>query len=171
MILCCSFFFCQSLNGSPVKFDIFTLWNASEVTILELERCGFLHFEVYLVSDNFLFLFFRFFFFLNFQKLYFFTFFLKRIRCSKYKQQGIVKVLISYQMQNLQCSFYKITTCEAFSINTKILSFLKKLENYASYKKKSRESKHCFSSFYISLPNFKAFGSIIKKNLKLNRSP
>ena len=56
------------------KVWYFTLWNASEVTILELERCGFLHFEVYLVSDNFMFLFFRF-FILNFQKLYFFTFF------------------------------------------------------------------------------------------------
>ena len=42
------------------KVSSVTLWNASEVTILEQERCGFLHFEVYLVSNNFLFLFFFF---------------------------------------------------------------------------------------------------------------
>ena len=116
-----------------------------QVTILDLERCGFLHFEVYLVSDNFFFLFFSirkfwapsvdfFHFFSKFSKNIFFKFFLKRIRRSKYKQQGILKILISYQMQNLQCSFYKIATCEAFIITTKILTFSKKLENYASYK-------------------------------------
>ena len=59
----------------------------SEVTILELERCGFLPFEVYLVPNSFLFLFFsirKFFapsvdfssiFSRNFQKLYFLIFF------------------------------------------------------------------------------------------------
>ena len=51
-----------------------------------------------------------------------FNLFLKRIRCSKYKQKGIVKVQISYQMQNLQCSIFKIVTCEAFVIYTKNLS-------------------------------------------------
>ena len=63
-------------------------------------------------------------FFLNI----FFKYFLKRIRCSKYKQQGIVKVLIRYKIRNLQCSFFKIATCEAVLINTKILSFWKKLK-------------------------------------------
>ena len=187
MVLFCSFFifwenlvfrpwcqtFCQSLNGSP-GFPVI-LWNASEVTILDLERCGFLHFEVYLVSDNFLFLFFSirkfcapsvnfFQFFSKFwKKIFFIHFFLKRIRCSKYKQQGILKVLISYQMQNLQCSFCKIATCEAFLITTKILSFSKKKSETMHHTKQSHESKHSFSTFYISLPNFKALGSIIKK--------
>ena len=80
-----------------------------------------------------------------------------------------MKVLISYQMQNLHCTYYKIATCEALLINTKILSLSKKLENYASCKKKkknSHESKHSFSTFYISLLNFKAVVSIIKKILK-----
>ena len=80
------------------------------------------------------------------------------------KKQGIVKVLISYQIRNLQCSFFKFATCGPFLINTKILSFWMKLENYASYKK-SHESKHSFSSFYISLSKIKALGSIIKKKL------
>ena len=40
------------------KVSSVTLWNASEVTILEQERWVFLHFEVYLVSNNSLFLFF-----------------------------------------------------------------------------------------------------------------
>ena len=68
------------------KVSSVTLWNASEVTILEQERCGFLHFEVYLVSNNSLFLFcFKweilrfirelFSFFLNFEKYIFFFFF------------------------------------------------------------------------------------------------
>ena len=69
------------------KVSSVTLWNASDVTVLELERCGILHFEVYLVSDNFLFLFFSIrkfcapsvelfsIFFQNFQKLYFLIFF------------------------------------------------------------------------------------------------
>ena len=123
------------------KVSSVTLWNASEVTILEQERCGFLHFEVYLVMNNSLFLFFfkweilRFirelFSFFFFRKIYFF--FLKRIICSKYKQQGIVKVLISYQIINLQCSIFKIVICNAFLINTKILGVFQK--NYASYKK------------------------------------
>ena len=131
--------FCQSLNGSPVKFHLSPFemfqrsqfWSKNVVFFL-----FFLHFEVYLVSNNFLSLFFSirkfcvlsvdfFPFFRNFQKNIFFNFFLKRIRCSKYKQQGILKVLISYQMQILQCSFYKIATCESFLINTKILSFSK----------------------------------------------
>ena len=65
-------------------------------------------------------------------------------------------------MQNLQCSFYKIATCEAFLINTKIFEFKKKkLENYASYKK-IPPIKTFFSTINISLPNFKALGSIIK---------
>ena len=42
-------------------------------------------------------------------------------------------------MQNLQCTFYKIATCEALLINTKILSLSKKLENYASCKKKEKK--------------------------------
>ena len=109
----------------------------------------FFYFEIYLVSNNFLFLFFSIrkfctpsvdffqFFFFKFSKNIFLNFFLKRIRCSKYKQ-GIFKVLISYQMQNLQCSFYKIVTCEVFLINTKILSFSKKnLKTMHHAKKKS----------------------------------
>ena len=31
------------------KVSFYTLWNASEVTILKLERCGFLHSVIYLV--------------------------------------------------------------------------------------------------------------------------
>ena len=44
------------------KVSSVTLWNASEVTILELERCVFffLHFEVHLVSNNSFFLYFQF---------------------------------------------------------------------------------------------------------------
>ena len=74
---------CQTFNGSPVKFHLspFEMLH-SEVTILELERCGFLPFEVYLVPNNsFLFFsirtffapsvdFFKKNFFQNFQKLY-----------------------------------------------------------------------------------------------------
>ena len=102
---------------------------------MELERCVFLDLEVYLVFHNsLLFIFFNSdilssirelfsFFSLNFR--IFLLFFLRRIRCSKYKQQGIVKVLISYQMQNFLCSIFIIVTCEAFLINTKILSFFK----------------------------------------------
>ena len=47
---------------------------------------------------------------------------------------------------------------------------MKKLENYVSYKK-SHESKHSFSTFYISLPKFKALGSIIKKKSKTESVP
>ena len=76
------------------KVSSVTIWNASQVTILELERCVFLHFEVYLVSDYFLFLFFSirkfcaglFQIFSKFSKNIFIKKFLKRIRCSKYKQ-------------------------------------------------------------------------------------
>ena len=66
------------------KVSSVTLWNASEVTILEQERCGFLHFEVYLVTNNSLFLFFfsngKFcassenFFHFFFRKIYFYFF-------------------------------------------------------------------------------------------------
>ena len=70
--MCCSFFFFNSkilcfVRGAKLlrnfkwlscKVSFVTLWNASEVTILEQERCGFLHFEVYLVTNNSLFLFF-----------------------------------------------------------------------------------------------------------------
>ena len=101
---------------------------------MELERCGFFHLEVNFVFNNsVLFIFFYSktlgsirglfpIFFLEIYEKKNFQYFLKRIRCSKYKQQGIVKVLMIYQMQNLQCSILKIATCEAFLINTKILS-------------------------------------------------
>ena len=62
------------------------------------------------------------FFFQNFQKKFLFV--LKKIRCSKYKQ-GIVKILMNYQMQNLECSIFKIATRGAFLINKKI-SFSKR---------------------------------------------
>ena len=77
---------CQTLNGFPkVHLSPFEMLH-SEVTILELERGGFLPFEVYLIPNSFLFLFFsirKFFRFIrglfsifsrNFQKLYFFIF-------------------------------------------------------------------------------------------------
>ena len=68
-----------------------------------------------------------------------------------YKPQGIVKVLISNQMQNLQCSFFKIATCAAFLINTKIRVFeKKKLENYASYKKIPRIKTFFFHILHLS---------------------
>ena len=150
---------------------------------MDLERCGFLHFEVYLVSDNFLFLFFSIrkfcapsvnffqFFFRNFENIYFFIhFFLKRIRRSKYKQQGILKVLISYQMQNLQCFFCKIPTCEAFLITTKICFSKKKLENYASYKTIPQIKTFFFHVLHLS-SEFQSFRFNNKKNLKLKWSP
>ena len=74
-----------------------------------------------------------------------------------------MKVPISNKLLNAK---FAILFLQAFLINTKILSLSRNLENYASYKKKkkkSHESKHFFSTFYISLPNFKALGSIIKK--------
>ena len=59
-----------------------------------------------------------------------------------------------------------LQNCDLWSVFNKhqnFLRFKKKLENYASYKK-SHESKHSFSTFYISLPKFKALGSIIKNS-------
>ena len=173
--------FCQSLNGSPVKFHLSPFEVLQRSQFWSLNVAFFLHFEVYLVSDNFLFLLFQFgnfalhpwtlSIFSKFKKKIFLIFFLKRIRCSKYKQQGIVKVLISYQIQNLQCSLYKIATYEAFLINTKILSFSKKLENYASYKKKIPRIKTFFFHVLHLSSKFKSFRFNNKKNLKLNRSP
>ena len=64
------------------------------------------------------------------------------MRYLKNKQQGIVKVLISYQMQKMQCSTFKIATCETFFKLTKISSFFKKnLKNYASWKKNTTNKK------------------------------
>ena len=81
-----------------------------------------------------------------------------------------MNVIISYQMQNLQFSIFKIVTCEAFIINTKILSFFQqKLGHYASYKK-IPWSKHSFSTFYIC-SKFQSFRSNNNFFLKLNRSP
>ena len=80
----------------------------------------------------------------------------KRIRCSKYKQ-GIVKVIISCQMQNLLCSIFKIATCEAFLIITKIWNFSKKLENYASHK--NPMNQNILFPYFTPLPNFRAFRS------------
>ena len=130
---------------------------------MELERCGFLELEVYLVFHNSLLFIFsiRNFcapfvnFFQNFQKyiFIFFQFFLKRIRRLKYKQQGNVKVPISYQMQNLQCSIFKIATCEAFFTNTKILSFSKKTRKLCIMQKIS-------TNHNIPLPNFPALFQI-----------
>ena len=73
----------------------------------------------------------------SFQKIriFFLLFFRKLIRYSKYKLQVIVKVLISYQMQKQQCSIFKVTTCDDFLKNTKILSFSKK--------KKKKTQKQC----------------------------
>ena len=75
-------------------------------------------------------------------------------------------------MQNLQCSFYKIATCEAFLINTKILSFKKKkLEDYASYKKKIARIKALFFLILHLSSKFQSFRFNNKKILKLNLSP
>ena len=52
---------------------------------------------------------------------------LKRIRCLKYKQ-GIAKVL--------KCSIFKIATCEAFLINTKMFKKKTKIEKLCIDKKK-----------------------------------
>ena len=140
---------------------------------MELEHCVFLDLEVYLVIHNSLL--FIYFFFIS--KIWRFIrglfsifflkkkkncqFFLKQIRCSKYKQQGIVKVSISYQIQNLQCSIFKIATCEAFLISTKILSFSTKkklkLASYALYKKKSKT--FFFHILYLSSNLFQSFRS------------
>ena len=166
--------FGQTLNGSPVKFhvspfEMFQIWK-------------FINFPYFLVAH-----FFQFFLFENFAlhlrtffKKSFETkkkkkknhFFLKRIRWSKYKQQGIVKVLISYQMQNLQCSIFKIATSEAFWINTKknLIFFPKKNSKAMHCTKKSQESKHSFSTFYISVPNFRALSPIINFFPKVNQS-
>ena len=183
MVLFCSFFifwenlvfrpwchtFCQSLNGSP-GFPV-TLWNASEVTILDLERCGFLHFEVYSVSDNFLFLFFSirkfcapsvnfFQFFSKFWKYIFFIhFFLKRIRRSRRNFEGTNK------LPNAEFAMLFLQNSDLWSIfnNHQNFEFFKKNSKTMHHTKQSHESKHSFSTFYISLPNFKALGSIIKK--------
>ena len=50
-----------------------------------------------------------------------------------------------------------LQNCDLWSVFNKHqnFEFSKKLENYASYKK-SHESKHSFSTFYVSLPKFKA---------------
>ena len=119
---------------------------------MELERCGFLHFEVYLVSDNFLLLFFsiREFCapsvdFFQFSKNIFFTFFLKRIRCSKYKQQKNFEGTNKLPNAKFAILFLQTCTCEAFLINTKILRFSKKLEN--SYKKNPTNQNILFPRF------------------------
>ena len=68
-------------------------------------------------------------------------------------------------MKNLKCSIFKIATCEAFLINTKKLSFSKKKKKTRKLcivQNKSHESKHSFYTFYISLPNFRALGPVIK---------
>ena len=59
---------------------------------------------------------------------------------------------------------------EAFSTNTKILSFSKKIENYASYKKIPRMTTFFFHILHLC-SNFQSFMSNNKKNNKLNRSP
>ena len=176
--------FCQSLNGSPVKFHLSPIWNASEVTILELECCGFLHFEVYLVSDNFMFLFFSIWKFCapsvdfkeknsKFKNIYIFLFFfLKRIRRSKYKQQRILKVLISYKMQKFAMLF--LQNCDLWSVFYKHqnFEFFKKTRKLSIIQKKSHESKHSdfFNVLHLS-SKFQSFRFNNKKNLKLNRSP
>ena len=50
---------------------------------------------------------------------------------SKYKPQGIVKVLICYQMQKkkTQCSIFKFTPCGSFQIINEFLIKKKKLKN------------------------------------------
>ena len=74
-------------------------------------------------------------------------------------------------MQNLQCSFYKIATYEAFIITTKILTFSKKLENYASYKTIPRIKTFFIHVLHLS-SKFQSFRFNNKKKiLKLKLSP
>ena len=154
IILCCSFFWIRKFCASSVMRVPNFKWLSckvhlspfemlhSEVTILELERCGFLPFEVYLVPNSFLFLFFSILsrnisiFSRNFQKLYFLIFFLNGLDVRNINN----KKLWSYQMKNLQCSFLKIATCEAFLINTKILSFSKKTRKLCIIKKSTNQN-------------------------------
>ena len=79
-ILCfvCGAKLLRNFKWLSCKVSSVTLWNASEVTILEQERCGFLHFEVYLVTNN-SFLFFFKWEILRFIREVFSFFFLKKI--------------------------------------------------------------------------------------------
>ena len=81
-----------------------------------------------------------------------------------------MKVLISYQMQNLQCFFYKVATCESFLINTKILRFKKKNRNYASYKKITRIKTFFFHVLHLP-SKFQSFRFNNKKKSKTESVP
>ena len=128
---------------------------------------SFLHFEVFLVPNNSLFLFFSirkfcspfvdfFLFFLKIFKNYIFlNFFLKRIRCSKYKQ-GIVKE------PNAKFAMLFLRNCD-------LLNVFNKYRNYAP--QKNPRIQTFFFTFYISLPNFNGLGSIIKKKSKTESVP
>ena len=66
-------------------------------------------------------------------------------------------------MLNLQCAIFKIATCEEFLINTKILSFFKKIRKLCIIQKKKKKIPGIRTFFFhISVPNFKALGQIIK---------
>ena len=143
----------------------------------------FLHFEVYLASDKFfLFLFFiqkfcassvDFFRFLSkFSKNIFFKFFLKRIRCSKYKQQGFVKVLISYT--KCKIAMLVLQNCDLWSVFNKHQNFeflKKKTRKLCIMQKKITRIKTFFFHVLHLSSKFLSFSFDNKKILKLNRSP
>ena len=96
----------------------------------------------------------------------FFQFSVKWLSYSKYKPQGIVKVLISYQIQKTQCSIFKFTTCENFRKMNKLFVYFEKLKTMHRRKK---THKNFFLYFTTLYENFRALGSIIKIFFK-NRS-
>ena len=57
----------------------------------------------------------------------------------------------------MQCSIFKIATCEDFLKNTKILNFKKKNKKTMH----RRIKKNPKITFYISVPNFRALGPIM----------
>ena len=98
------------------KRTLFQLWKVSQVAILKVEHCSFMHLEFYsFFYKTMWFIFYFFFFFiwiffsspytLKKQNVMYFQFFLKWTRYSKNKPQGFMKILTSYQME--KCSTFK----------------------------------------------------------------
>ena len=72
-------------------------------------------------------------------------------------------------MKNLQCSFFKIATCEAFLKNTKILSFSKIKSKSMHHSKKQKQETFFFHILHLS-SKFQCF-SFNEKNSKTKSVP
>ena len=97
------------------------------------------------------------------KKIYFFHFFLENeLDIGKINRKVLWRYKKVTKCKKTQFSTLKIATCEAFLINTKILSFSQKNWRLAMHRRNKNVELCLRIAFYISVPNFRAPGPIMK---------